>query len=718
VRDTGGAVLASASTTFIVQSSSATGSGLTGTLSGTPNPVPYGDPIAFSAALRNLGNADLFALGAKIAVVDPSVPQVLAEFPAAVDVPRQGTTPLAASWAAFAPVGGTYVAVLSATVGTATLTLAQYPFTIAPPVVRVTGTLTAVPKEVPQGDPVALNLTVTNVGFGAISGLPLTVTVADSATQQVAAQFTDSAGIALAGTYQNVFSWPVTGAVGTIYTVTLGATINGVVQVLAQDSFKVLPPPVKLDVTLDRLKQGRVLVLLSCKPDHDHDQTNDHAQNDAAGHTHGTSTGRDHEHHGAHHDSVDYDDRHYKDSDDLGWDLNHHYGPDHDGASASDCVLQRQAFLDGWLTGLGVTHLITTTEADFRKAFRSGAYNTYWIAGGADRLKHNLDEELREAVNRGDALVMDAVHDERNHALDAILGVNVQGKLNPTGQAVNVTGPIFAAGSITTAGRPLRVILTTGQAQAAFPAVSGYPAIVSNAYGQGHGMLFAFDFVGTLMAQPGSAVLRDIGLAAFGWLAPEVPATATAGDYTVIRTRVQNLARDVDLRVTLTLPAGTTLVGTDPAATPDAGGGLVWTLTLGAGQAVDLNASIRLPAAAGSYTAQVKIESIRNTQVTLYNSYSLTVAVSDAAQTNGAVVAGLQGLALSSADQNHRDHVLQHLSSAESKTALGRDEDAIDEFLEALEDLSKITSADVSAYRLQIDRMLDEAEYRWWLALP
>lgn len=716
VLDTSGAVLATSTTSFAVLSSAASGSGLTGSLSGTPKPVPYGDPIVFSAVLNNLGNADLATLGATITIVDPAAQQILAQFPATLALLRGQSAPLSATWAANATVGTTYVAVLSATVGAVTITLAQEVFMVAPPATRMTGTLAAIPKQVPQGDPVALNLSVINVGFGAISGLPLSVTVTDAATQQVVAQFTDSASIALAGTYQKAFGWPVTGAVGTNYTATLTATVDGVARTLAQDSFTAIEPPVKLDVTLERLKEARVLVLLSCEPDIDHDSGNhDHHVHGSDGptHDHGDGAGHDHGHHDGHYDSSDYDDSRYQDSPD-----DQHHGYDHGGASEQTCIARRSASLDGYLAGLGVTHLITSTEADFRRNLRSGAYNTYWIAGGGEKLEHDLDEELREAVFRGGALILDRVHDERNHSLDAIVGANAQGKDNPSGQTITVTGPIFAAGSIATEGRPSRVQLTTGQAQAVFPAEGNEPAIVSNQYGQGRALLFAFDLTGTLIDQPASSALQSLVQAALGWVAPDLPATADAGGYTIVRTRITSLALAVDARVTLTLPAGAVLLTTAPGAALDASGRPVWTVTLDSGSSADLEASIRLPLAAGTYAVQAAVESIRNGQAKPYNSYNLTLAVTDAATVSGEIVADLQGLTLSIAERQQRDRAVQHVQSAQTKLAAGRYEDAIDELLEAVEDLMKITSVDISAERLGIDRMLDEAGYRWVLALP
>ncbi len=666
VRDAGGTVLATSSTSFTVLSSAATGSGLTGTLSATPKPVPFGDPVAFSAAVNNLGNADIPALQVKIMVVDPAAQQVLAEFPSTLAIARAQTAPLSFGWPASAAVGGTYVAVLTATVGTATVTLAQEAFVIAPPVTRVTGTLAALPKQVPQGNPVTLSLAVTNVGFGAVTGLPLSVTVVNTATQQVVAQFADSANIALSGTYQKAFSWPATGAVGTGYTATLRATVGGVAKTLAQDSFSIIAPPVQLDVALTALKQARILVLLSCKyGDNDADGDHDAEQGDPA---------------------------------------------------KQACVTQKSAFLASYLTALGVNYRITTTDDDFTRALRSGQYNTYWITGGALKLDNALTEEVREAVFRGDALILDAVHDERNHGLDTVAGTNVHGKLGVTGPTINVNGPIFATGTLASFGRPLQLDLTTGVAQAVFAASPTRAAIVTNQYGLGRGILFAYNLVATLMTQP-SGALDDLVSAAIGWVAPAPAAVSEARSYTVLRARVTNVGIAADLKATFTPPAGATVLGTAPAATPDASGRPVWTFTLASGATKNLDIGLRLPANTGSFTANISIDSARNDLTTPFStSVALTV---ESADTVAPRVAGeLSALAVSSTDKSDRDHAVSSIRAAQASMTSGAYEQAIGQLIDASEHLLKITSVDVSAQRAEVDRLLQEAEVRWFIAQP
>ena len=689
VRDELGTILASSTTSFTVGSSAVSGSGLTGTVSAAPKLVPFGDPITFNAAVNNQGNADIAAFGARITVVDPVAERVLAEFPVTLTVTRGQSTPLSFTWPANATVGATYMAVLTVTVGTATLTLAQDAFTVAPPMARVTGTLAAIPKQVPQGDPVALNLAVTNVGFGAIAGLPLSVTVTNSTTQQGMAQFADSVNVGFQSTYQKVFSWPATGAVGTSYTATLSATVSRIAQTLARDSFTIIAPPVRLDGALAKVKQARMLVLLTCHPDHQQDE-----YDDGSTRSHRRDNGD-----GGHHGLDDDYGSHQQDGSDL-------------------CSAHRNLFLDDYLRDLGITHLITTSEAQFKRAFRSGQYNTYWITGGGEKLHHDLDEELREAIHRGDALLLDGVHDERNHEFDAIAGVDMQGKLNPSDQTTDLVGPIFATGTLPTVGRPLKLELTTGEAQATFPASANRPSIVTNQYGLGRGMLFAYDLVGTLMAQPSTA-LTDLVSAGIGWVAPEPATVFAARSYTVLRGRITNVGVTVDLRATFPPPAGATVLATAPAAAPDASGRSVWSFTLDSGATKDLDIGLRLPAASGTYAANLAIDSIRNGVVSPYDTFNSTLSVESAETVAPRLVNELGALAIPlNGDRSDRNAAILKIQTAISSLAADQHEEAIDKLLEAATRLAKITSVDLSAYRVQVDRLLQEAQVRWFLAQP
>jgi len=138
--------------------------------------------------------------------------------------------------------------------------------------------------------------------------------------------------------------------------------------------------------------------------------------------------------------------------------------------------------------------------------------------------------------------------------------------------------------------------------------------------------------------------------------------------------------------------------------------------SLDSGQSADLAAGIRLPSTSGGTTAQPR----GNDQERPGDAYTPTAGalVTDAATVSARLVADLQGLPLRARAQ-HRDRG-GRAPAVGAGEARGKPlpRTRIDELLEAIEDLFKIASIDTSAYRTSIDRLLDEASYRWWLGLP
>lgn len=660
VQTAAGEMLATGTSSFSVLSSSATGSGLGGTLAAAPKAIPFRDPVALSVSVINRGNSAQAALPVVLRVVDPGTQSVLAEYARTVDIAQGASVAFGETWPSTGSVGAAVVAVLSATVAGTSVTLAQDTITIAPPAVRLTGNLSVVPSQVPQGEAVSLTQTVQNAGYGTVSAVPVRLAIVNNATGQTAAEWVEAPTLAPGAVFQAARSFIAEAPVGTTFSVTLSATISGAATLLAQDSFSVIAPPVRVNATLETLREGRVLALVSCKPE------------DASGNT---------------------------------------------GADEPACRDARAAFLDAYLTRLGVTHLVTTDTESFRRALRSGQYNVYWISGGADRLQDTLAEEVREAVFRGDALLLDGVHDERNGLLDPAVGVLYRGKLSPTDQPVSVNGSLFAAGMLASAGRPLKVDLAGGEAQAQFAAAQSAPAIVSRSYGLGRGLLFAYDLVGTLMAQPSDAqdALVSAGL---GWLRPNLPATASGFEYSVLRARIENLGQAVELRVTLTPPQGSTVLSTAPQAAPDASGRPVWSFMLAVDETKDLFASLRLPGSTGTYAASINVESVRNGVAHPYGTFETSITVEDAASVSARSISGLMALSVGSADKADRNHAVAAIQSAQARLAAGQYESAIADLVAAAERLLKITSVDVGPYRVEVARLLKEAEARWAAAQP
>lgn len=593
--------------------------------------------------------------------------------------------------------------------------------------------------EVTTGNNITISARVQNLGNADVAALPLTLSIVDPATEAVLATWSHSADIAQGNSFDATASWPATSTGKATYVVVLTATLGGKTLPLAQHSFTVVDS-IKLDVEQQLLPQNRVLMLLSCKHsedgDHEHQDDrkhhDDHKHEDHKGHHDAYEHENDIEHHAGHEDAHKHHDDHkredgkaHRDEHDHGSDRKHHDG--------NSCLDSRAAFINALLTQLNLPHRVTTTAEDFRSAFRGGRYNTYWLSGEIDKLPDNLAEEIREAVNRGDSLLIDGMHDERNKLLDEVVGVHYRGKLAPANQPIELIGPLFPADSVATLGRPLQLELGAGTLQARFPdnldcddcddhkhhgQAADNPAIVSNRYGQGRGMIMAFDLPATLMRQPSLPdVWQAILETAFDELLPELPDTYTSGALVVAKTTLANPGHAVGLQVIDTLPADAKVVSTEPAAQIDSTGTqAMWDFNLGSGQSQDLILSWWLSDITGSYTLDALVNTHQDGQAKPYGSYPLALTVASALdqQATDDLIAKLKALTFSgSKDRMARNKAVKSLQDALVRTSSGHYEEAIDSLIEAVNRLNAIKSQGTSPYRLGMDLWLQGLEQRW-----
>jgi hypothetical protein len=338
------------------------------------------------------------------------------------------------------------------------------------------------------------------------------------------------------------------------------------------------------------------------------------------------------------------------------------------------------------------------------------------VSGGAKKLLDDLAEEVREAAFRGETLVLDGVHDQRNGDLDDAVGIAFRGK--PAGaNGVTLTGTMLPAGDFAVAGaRPIRVQLTTGLRQAKFN--TGDPAISTNAYGYGSGLLFAFDLVGTLMAQPALPLLSDTLDDTLASVTPAVPGAFTGGAYVPLTvTIVNNEPVAVDVQVTATLPAGFTLASGAPPAIVT-GNSVAWTISIPAGGSHDIEWAVRLPAASGSYAIDLGLTQFYGATSIADGSASVPIVVQGLDTSLPALISRLQGLTLSAFEANARDAAVASLQAAQASIAVASWEPAIDQLVNAVTKLHAVSSVNVAQHQAGIDNVLKEVEQRWWSALP
>ena len=489
------------------------------------------------------------------------------------------------------------------------------------------------------------------------------------------------------------------GTTKTTYVVVLAATVGGKSITVGSANLAVAPPPVKLGVTQQNLRQGRLLVLVSCKNGED-------------AYVGGTcNTIREN-------------------------------GPGDDDAH---CDGGRTGFLDGVLTRAGVPHLATSDPDAFTAAFRSGQYNLYWITGGAEKLSDGLAEEIREAVNRGDGLLMDGIHDDRNSLLDPVVGTDYRGQLHAVNEPITITLAPLSGTQLKTVGRALKRNLGNGTLVAKYPAgidcddcpgdderqgknPTDNAAIVGYVYGQGKSLVMALDLVGTLQtyaSDPNWIAAIDL---AFNFITPDAPASFGGNGYGAARTSIANLGPAVSLSVADTAPTGASILAATPQATLSPTQAQ-WAFNLAA-QGRDHRPGTRphrLPAPARRqrqlHPRHRSVQRLERPNL-LYGHYPLVFQVTAALDpaASAKLVADLQALNFTASHGNHggsnqdgqaRDRAVGDIQSALANIGKSDYNDAIASLLDAVDRIDGIQSQDMSAYRLRIDRMLQETEYRW-----
>lgn len=520
------------------------------------------------------------------------------------------------------------------------------------------GVIGVSPKVVPIGDSASFAFTVSNQGNSGYIGLPLTVAIIDPQTQTVLAEYPYQTDLAQNAQFSGGNGWATsTAKIGDSYLAVLKATVGGKSLTLAQDNFTIAAPPIKLDTAVQGVAGGRVLVLLACN----------------------------------------------------------------DGEQEPACLVARRQIVEQTLQKLGVRYLITTTEVEFRSALRSGLYNVYWLSGKQDKLHTTVPAEIREAVNRGDSLLQDGVHDERNKALDAVAGIIWRGKIGPTDLPVDIATPDSVT-QLQMSGRGLKIELDGAVEQGAFnggkPNSNG-PALVLNRYGAGKAYMYAFDLVSSIAAR--NAWQANLGDTLAAILPPQAD-HLPAGSGFALQTMLQNQARAVDVRVVSQLPNpepfGAKLLWAEPAAQYDELGRIAsWNFRLPENATQTIDWLIQVPGLAGNYSIVTQANSVIDgvvkpygTAITTQFSVADSVHIADVAagQIRGLPVVGMR-------EQKARDAALvafEHAHAAAAQNTPAGYDSAIGYYLAAIDNLASL-SANIQAVRSNIDILIKDAAWRW-----
>ncbi len=246
----------------------------------------------------------------------------------------------------------------------------------------LSGKIEATPVQVHQGDPASCLESIQNKAASPIPNVLLTSKLVSAGTQQVLSS--ETRGVDFAPNAQLAQSRNI--ATGNLpigsYACLLLADIGGQTLQLGAALFDVLEPPIRINASFEAGKQGRVLVLLDPG-----------AGNDPLGTNH---------------------------------------------IPAMDV---QRAYLEKLLYDAGWSYSIATDADTFTRELRSGGYVAYLLLSETVKLAETVQQELREAVNRGEGLLEAGGHDQRQGRIDEALGLKFNGKYpRMTGISIDVAG--------------------------------------------------------------------------------------------------------------------------------------------------------------------------------------------------------------------------------------------------------------------------------------
>ncbi len=382
---------------------------------------------------------------------------------------------------------------------------------------------------------------------------------------------------------------------------------------------------------------------------------------------------------------------------------------DKDDNDDSTCAKTRKQFIDQYLTSLGVEFTSVTNVNDFKRELRCGKYNTYWISGGFAKLKGTLDDELAEAVSRGESLIVDGVYDSRNKLIDEVSGAKYNGVISGNDHQVVLSGAVMPTGTFTTKGRAAKTTFTDATVHGRFDnATSTNTAIASDVYGLGKALTFAFDWVATAQQAASAVTAKEAMKRGIALIAPSAPTDFTPNEYVRLKTSVANPATTAGtFEVAATLPPSAVFASSVPAPTSITGNIAKWRITAPAANKAEVVYSFRTPTQDSVQALTTTVSSVVDTALTEIAAKSTALAVTGFATRSALVKTQITALnPTPAAEKQARDKAVSYLADANTKRNANSLQKSIDALLLAQGELDKIKSLNTQTLQVQVGLLL------------
>lgn len=537
--------------------------------------------------------------------------------------------------------------------------------------VALSGALVVSPDTIALGETVTLDTRLSHAASTVLNDVQVKLEIRDRSSGTLLQTFTDIAAVAPgAPGYQRAWSWKATGTAGALLDVVLSATVEGAVLPMASGTLQLSAP--NTNISLEAALEGprKLLVYVRCTRLEDETWDNCAAPNRAF--------------------SVP--------------------------ATVSACTSDRAAWLTQYLAARGVSHTLVTDEASFVRELRSGMYSTYWIGGGALKLGSLAASLVQAAVQRGDTLLTEGWTSGRSSMLEQVSGVSFLGKWSSLQASITTVGSVLPSATLVT-NTPVRLSTTNGVRHATLNNGHG---IVSNSYGRGRSLAFAFDLSGTLRSASESNLLTWNSLITAGLqsIVRTAPLDLVAGGVFNLKARIANAGSTPQLLDYLAkLPAQANVLQSAPEATASTTEGglptLRWRATAAAAGDMNLALTARAPLSEGDYIVSNVVDQISSDgRATLLHTQAISLRVIGALGLTESAFASVQAVVVAEAQNSVKTNVLNALMLAKMSITDARWNDALRQLIGAQAAVQRLVGSDADDARLAIARAIEAVEKR------
>ena len=445
------------------------------------------------------------------------------------------------------------------------------------------GALSAAPDQVWKHDSVSLLARLDNGGNSDVTDLPLTLALVDPEHERIETEWSERlASLKPGDSYIMARNWTAAGDVGSSFVALLSVEVGGEIRSLARDRISIVGG---IDAALGLSERGRVLVLLEAgESDHESDDGFERPE-EARSSDAGSGSRR---------------------LDDETADLPRRL-------DSSPWLSAKRDMLGQLLAEAGWSYTLVSDAERFTRELRQGGYNAYLLLSDAIKLPEQVQRELREAVYRGEGLIVTGPHQGPNNHLAVPLGIRYTGR-RPDAVGLNLhESELHCAdqSALLLPGSVAEIELVDATAVGDFTLADGAlgTALTVNAYGDGHTVFAGLDLLAEATATGADSLPARLLLNALEYAQPAPPPTVTEALVPVYLS-VENEGIATAGRAIVRLPSNAALETSSAAprllAQPD--GTLLWPFDLAQTSGERLTLWLRLPPVPKPVVVDVQIQ--------------------------------------------------------------------------------------------------------------